>query len=1245
MNNNKLLTIPTSIKMYLDEIAERLWSGHAAVMIGAGFSKSAKCNASTSKAFPEWNQLGNLFYEKIHGNSPNSTQHYLNVLKLAEEVRAAFGRSTLDQILRSSIPDKEHEPSSLHTKLLELPWADVFTTNYDTLLERACASVTSQKYDIVINKEDLVYSEKPRIIKLHGSFPSERPFVITEEDYRKYPKDFAPFVNTVQQALLENTLCLIGFSGDDPNFLQWIGWIRDNLGQENSPKIFLVGIFSLSDAQKKLLEQRNIVLIDLSICTDVGGNRIKALDLFCDYLLSKKEDDNRLGWPGVQKSLHPNPHPSDAIKQLTEILEEWKGVRLSYPGWVVLPEDSRSSFWLFTQSWLNTVHFLKDLPSPLDIELLYELNWRLERCLCPIPNNMSEKYEDILGKYNPFPEVVDIENATNLRENPGHEKIPWDKIQKKWIELYLSLLRFYREEGFSGKWNTVNKTLEKLYSHLSSQQIAILHFERTMFALFSLNLPDIREQLEFWPINESLPFWEAKRAGLLAEIGETEEAEKILEKSLSFIRSQLNLMPVKNNYVLVSQESYVMLLLQYIKSARAFIQGRFRNRENIQRQFAERWNALKQYKCDPWNELKLFEIALEHKPSYTLAISEKPEFDIGKTTRTLHMESYDKEAFIAYSFLRFCEDTGIPFRIPGSTIAKKSAEGVLSRISKYSSSWAFITLLRVGDSKIVDSIFNRESIYKMGIKTIDDFIDNYLQALKKCRADVASANSFYTDNYGVLLAQIIPEVLSRLCCKCSDKTKDKLLDFLLEVYSSDQRHKYKGIANLAKRLIGAYSYQQQYTLIPRLLNFPILGNLSPDTKNEFPNPFMFLKIDESVVPNGDRIKIADDVIRKLFNKARADNADERKWAVLVLVKLYQVRLLQEELIEDFASALWAQTDAFGFPANTDFYKFAFLDLPHPSSVDPVSLFKKYIAAEKMPIQSEKGDNGIPITGGHIPICYEILGSDKYIDWSEEEIVGIFNRLVEWWDKDKHYLKKENHPSPFGSILEEFKARFIYLIDILADVILPRFDGNIDQEVKQSLKKLLSEFSEYGMPSVHAEAACTHIFPDRKKELFSRVEEAISSYIHEEVVDALKAIWNILKLTMNGKPDAEVLNLLGMLGQQIKWRRKVGLISSMNITAKIVNEFPQLLSLELQADVLIGLDYLLTETDLGFQQKEFNVSDQLAFRKGAAHLAYTFYKFFSGEGEEIPEVISKWGRICSSEDEFAEIRNQWLKIID
>lgn len=76
MKKDKSFNMPDSIRPLFDEVAERLWSKQAAVMVGAGFSKN------TSAGFPDWNQLGDIFYEKIHGKKPDDNNRYLNVLKL-----------------------------------------------------------------------------------------------------------------------------------------------------------------------------------------------------------------------------------------------------------------------------------------------------------------------------------------------------------------------------------------------------------------------------------------------------------------------------------------------------------------------------------------------------------------------------------------------------------------------------------------------------------------------------------------------------------------------------------------------------------------------------------------------------------------------------------------------------------------------------------------------------------------------------------------------------------------------------------------------------------------------------------------------------------------------------------------------------------------------------------------------------------------------------------------------------------
>ena len=190
---------------YISEIANSLAKNHAALMVGAGFSKNAKKISVTKKSFLNWNELSDKFYEAIYSDNDNPGKNYNSSLRLAQEVEVTIGRPALEKIIRDAVPDLEYSPSSVYIKMMELPWNDVFTTNYDTLIERAAEMVTKRRYNVVVSQEDLVNSnDAPRIIKLHGSFPSHRPFIITEEDYRTYPVKYAALVNTVQQALLEN---------------------------------------------------------------------------------------------------------------------------------------------------------------------------------------------------------------------------------------------------------------------------------------------------------------------------------------------------------------------------------------------------------------------------------------------------------------------------------------------------------------------------------------------------------------------------------------------------------------------------------------------------------------------------------------------------------------------------------------------------------------------------------------------------------------------------------------------------------------------------------------------------------------------------------------------------------------------------------------------------------------------------------------------------------------------------------
>ncbi|MEH6445067.1 MAG: SIR2 family protein [Oceanospirillaceae bacterium] len=651
-------SIPNSLLPHLNEIAARLWSGHAAIMVGSGFSKNATPISDSCKSFPDWNQLGELFYEKSRGERIIDGR-FLNVLKLADEVQASLGRPMLHQMLRDSIPDDEYEPSNLHTSLLNLPWSDVLTTNYDTLLERAARSVTEYNYQLVVNSQNLIYSEQPRIIKLHGSFPSIEPFIITEEDYRRYPKDFAPFVNTVQQSLLENTLCLIGFSGDDPNFLRWIGWIRDNLGEEKSPKIYLIGVLNLTQAQISLLAKYNIVPIDMSDLDDIGEHdHYKGIERFFEFCSSKKSESDKLDWPTCDFYMSPDSSRDKTTKQqIEEVLPLWKNHRESFPGWVVVPEDRRKKLWTYTNHWEGIIKSVDELPVELLLNFLYEYFWRIEKCLCPIFDPNVELIEFVLNHGVRF-----VNNARDDSNNGARDVkftgLSLNQVKEQCCFLQLTYLRYLREEGKFKDWKLNDKRALSFLNQ--SADYSRYHYEKCLYSLFEFDIEELENRLQQWAIKQNQPLWIAKKAGLLAEMGKTDEAATLLEGALKTVRSRLNLRPITSDYSDVSQESYILFLLLHVKSSLAWTAKDYQTMPK----FSDRWNILKQYKCDPWNELKLLEQTLKRGYKKAPKSLNTPHFDLGRSNNITSFGNTNNDYLDAFRLFKFAEEIGTPFRLP-----------------------------------------------------------------------------------------------------------------------------------------------------------------------------------------------------------------------------------------------------------------------------------------------------------------------------------------------------------------------------------------------------------------------------------------------------------------------------------------------------------------------------------------------------------------------------------------------------
>ena len=169
-------------KQHLDTIAGRLFDGHACLFVGAGFSKNATILPG-GKSPADWNELGDLFVEKARGHKASTSEReYANVLRLAEEVECVCGRGELVSLILDAVNDDKLEPSDLYVELLSFPWKDVFTTNYDTLLERSARKLNDtglRAYSLIRNNQEIGMNTQPFLMKLHGDIKDLDSIIIT----------------------------------------------------------------------------------------------------------------------------------------------------------------------------------------------------------------------------------------------------------------------------------------------------------------------------------------------------------------------------------------------------------------------------------------------------------------------------------------------------------------------------------------------------------------------------------------------------------------------------------------------------------------------------------------------------------------------------------------------------------------------------------------------------------------------------------------------------------------------------------------------------------------------------------------------------------------------------------------------------------------------------------------------------------------------------------------------------------
>lgn len=189
---------------------------------------------------------------------------------------------------------------------------------------------------------------KKNIFKLHGTIrlneDSEYGFdgdyhcnyIITATDYADYPFKHEPFVDYMKISLLKGSFCILGFSGDDPNFLSWMSWVKEvidknpeiraELSQKDSARFFYIhsGDNPLSKDKRLLLKNHYIEYVELSKLFNWNSHK-ERIAQFLDYLSPKTSYFRKIkeSWNNINKLLSPIQYSKEKwnISSLSEDIE------------------------------------------------------------------------------------------------------------------------------------------------------------------------------------------------------------------------------------------------------------------------------------------------------------------------------------------------------------------------------------------------------------------------------------------------------------------------------------------------------------------------------------------------------------------------------------------------------------------------------------------------------------------------------------------------------------------------------------------------------------------------------------------------------------------------------------------------------------------------------------------------------------------------------------------------------------
>ncbi len=210
-----------------NELARKLRDDQLVLFVGAGLSHLCPFVSPRTTRLPMWSGLADAIAEKFREENldPKDFGNTTDFFDYAMSLEGGAAKSRVQLAIREALDETYIYPSAAHNALAHLPWSEIWTTNYDTLLERATGKKTVNGENEFGLLREYHRAREGIVLHLHGT--KQNPHTLGKDSYRNWEGNNPQVLAYIKGILLQKTILFVGYGLGDPNLDEALNWLRN----------------------------------------------------------------------------------------------------------------------------------------------------------------------------------------------------------------------------------------------------------------------------------------------------------------------------------------------------------------------------------------------------------------------------------------------------------------------------------------------------------------------------------------------------------------------------------------------------------------------------------------------------------------------------------------------------------------------------------------------------------------------------------------------------------------------------------------------------------------------------------------------------------------------------------------------------------------------------------------------------------------------------------------------------------